>query len=88
MIFYTNQAGQSFPLRERALEPPDCWAEEPDPLPACQCSKCEQDIWPGEYTFGDGMGGELCRECFESLLRSEYKTRDIAEALGFDVTLQ
>ena len=29
MAYYYNQAGYRGPLPERALEPPDCWGEEP-----------------------------------------------------------
>ena len=31
LYFYTNMAGQRFPLPERPLEPPDCFEEAVEP---------------------------------------------------------
>lgn len=76
-------------LPERPLEPPGINEPEPDAEPSCQCSKCGQDVWPGEYTFGDGACNELCRECFEELLRDmmKHNISEMAELLGYDVNL-
>lgn len=82
MSYYAlrDNAGRPYYVREPPLEPPD--VNEPEEEPACECRRCKQDVWPGEYTF-DG----LCPDCFRELLSSEWTLREIAEQLGYDVTL-
>ncbi len=88
-IYGYNTSGQRYRIYEQRLEPPDCF--EPEPEPASKCSKCGQDIWPGEYAFGDGTetGKNLCPDCFKELLAEQIKHHlsETAELLGYDVIL-
>ena len=69
-------------IPERPLEPPDCWQESLGSEPVCRCSKCSRRIWPGQYAF-DG----LCSDCFKTALFIDFTLQEIAEHLGYDVTL-
>lgn len=89
MSFYYNAVGQRFGLPERPLEPPEDWEDAQEECPFCQCSKCEQEICPGEYAYGDGGKDKLCRECFLKLLHDmiDHNLNESAELLGYDVNL-
>ena len=50
MSSYTNMAGQTFPLYDRSLEPPDCWLEERG-----EPEEEEHDRW--EKEMGNGKVG-------------------------------
>lgn len=69
-------------IPERPLEPLDVNESEPEDRPSCQCTRCGQGVWPGEYTF-DG----LCPDCFRETFFSEWTLSEIAEQLGYDVIL-
>ena len=67
---------------------PDPLALEPeDPVVACECTKCRQDIYLDEYTFEDGLGNRLCKECFESAITQRMRDNLslFATELGYEV---
>lgn len=75
-------------LNRRMVRRPDMTALEPeDPVVACECTKCRQDVYMGERTFEDGLGNKLCKECFEE--RIQQQMRDnlslFAMELGYEV---
>lgn len=84
MSYYTfyDNACRPYYIQEPSVEPPDVNEPEEDQRPSCICSKCGQVIWPGEHAF-DG----LCSDCFQEILSKEWPLWEIAEQLGYDVTL-
>lgn len=78
-------------IRPDLCRPSVCYdptALEPaDPVTACECTKCRQDVYIGECTFEDGLGNRLCQECFEELIRRRMRSELslLATELGYEV---
>lgn len=69
-------------IPDRPLEPPDCWGGDRELESVVRCSKCNRCIWLGQYAF-DG----LCSDCFKATLFGDFTLQEIAEHLGYGVTL-
>lgn len=68
---------------------PNMTGDEPSEAPfVCLCSKCRQEVYPEEYTFKDGLGAELCPECFEEMITQRLRANPslLAMELGYEVT--
>lgn len=75
-------------LHRRMVRRPDMTALEPeDPVVACECTKCRQDVYLEECTFEDGLGNRLCKECFESVIAQRMRDNLslFAMELGYEV---
>lgn len=61
--------------------------EPPDPVTVCTCTECKQDVYLDECTFQDGLGNDLCAECFESMInrRMRHELSLFATELGYTV---
>lgn len=61
-----------------------------DEAPVCFCSKCRQEIYPGETIYrrvtDDLSGDHMCPDCFRAWVESFLDTSPqlVAHALGVD----
>lgn len=83
MSYYYNAARQRFPLRERSLEPPDCWAEE-EPEDEEEYDRSEDEM-NGKFNRLHPLGGSEMDEFLKSL-RKQLEER-FPEAVAIHVFL-
>lgn len=74
---------RKLPLNRPSRAP---WEPEEDAV-VCRCTRCRKKVYLDGRTYQDGMGSDLCEDCFRELIsrRMRESLPLLAWELGYEV---